>query len=454
MISGTLDLRYVNDTGEELDLLHFRLYPNGDEYAEGGLNLEIVAIDGEPIDLQTSVADTVATIALPGSLADGEMLDIAITFVTTVPTDPVGSYGMFAFDSPTGNYALAHWLPLLAGYDPVTGWLLDPLSEYGDPVFTNAALFDVAITAPDHLVFVTTGSEIEATPAGDGLVRRQFISGPVRDFVMAVGDDFEVMSVEVGETTVNSFHEPGDEHGGELVLTAAAQSLAIFNDYFGAYPYEEMDLVQIDLGNGAGGVEFPQLMFIGGDYYGSPTTPEIIPRLLEFIVAHEVAHQWWYAMVGNNQYRHAFTDEGLTNFCTVLYFTEQYGEEVGRQQANYNLRASYFNVLFNAGDEIVDQPTDDFPSGQYYGSIVYGKAGLGFEAIDREIGRDAFLAALQSYARDFRFEVATPDDLLAAFETASGQELDELWTHWFEEANGREDFDSADLARLLRELRD
>ena len=450
-IDGAVQLRFVNITPDAMAELYIRLYPNSDEYADGGMTLANVSSGGTALEVELSEADTLATVTLPASLSSGDAIDLSLEFTSTIPTDPAGSYGMYSYDVQSGSYALAHWLPLLAGFDPVNGWELGPPSEFGDPVFTNTSLFDVTITSPAELVFVTTGSEVESAPVGDLLTRR-FVSGPTRDFVMAADADFEVESVTVGETVVNSWFNPDAVETGVEVLTAGAQALELFNRLVGAYPYAEMDLVQIDLGNGAGGVEFPQLMFIGGDYYGPSETLTLIPGYLEFVVAHEVAHQWWYGLVGNNQYRHAFIDEGVCNYLTVVYFEEVYGEQAAEQQVNYNLKASYFTRLFNDGDQIVDQPTDDFPSQRAYGSIVYGKSALGFGALHEAIGDDAFFDGLREYVAEFRFGIAGPADLIAAFETASGMDLDELWRHWFEAAEGEQDYDAADLARLLREI--
>jgi hypothetical protein len=415
------------------------------------MSLDSVTVAGEPVEGVHSESDTIATFALPAPLASGDAVDLAYTFVSTIPTDPAGSYGMYSYDERSGSYALAHWLPLLAGYDPVSGWQLGPPSAFGDPVFTNTALFDVSITAPAEFVLVTTGNEVDSTADGDVTTHR-FVTGPVRDFVMAADADFEKESITVGGTVVNSYFNPDHAETGLEVLTAGAQALEVYNRVAGEYPYAELDLAEIDLGNGAGGVEFPQLMFIGGDYYGSGDPPTMIPGYLEFIVAHEVAHQWWYGLVGNNQYRHAFIDEGLANYMTVVYFEEIYGEASAEEQINYNLKASYFSRLFKDGDAIVDQPTDDFPSQRAYVSIVYGKSALGFGKIREAIGDKAFFAALHSYVAEFRFGVAAPSDLKAAFEAASGTDLDELWHHLFDAAEGKEDYDSADLARLLREI--
>ena len=101
---------------------------------------------------------------------------------------------------------------------------------------------------------------------------------------------------------------------------------------------------------------------------------------------------------------------------------------------------------------MVDQPTDAFPSQAAYNAMVYGKAAVGFDALRAEIGDEAFYAGLQDYYRRFRFGVATPADLLAALERAAGRDLDETWRHWFEAAEGRQDFDEQDFLDLLIDL--
>jgi len=156
-------------------------------------------------------------------------------------------------------------------------------------------------------------------------------------------------------------------------------------------------------------------------------------------------------MVGNDQYLHAFIDEGLANFVSTVYFREIYGDQRADIQVDRNLKLWYLTMLFGNGDQIVDQPTDDFPSGNAYGATIYGKGALGFKAIHDEIGDDAFFAGLSDYLTMFRFKVATPDDLRGALERASRRDLTDLWTHWFNTADGAQDFDVAELARLQQE---
>ena len=447
-ITGTVDLRFVNATGDDLGEVYFRLYSNDPRYTEGALAVADVRVAGSAVTPELSVDDTVLRVPLPSPLATEAATDLTLTFEAAVPVQPEQSYGIFASDPENGSWALAHWFPILAGYD-AHGWSLDPVSRNGDPIFSTAALFDVALTAPADLVLVTSGRAIEETTEDD-LVRRRYVTGPVRDFTIVADDDFASVSREVNGTTVTSYYNPGSEAGGADVLAFGAQSLAIYNGLFGVYPYVEMDLVQVEL-QGAAGVEFPQLMLMGDGLYGNRSG--LNPDWLEFVAVHEVANQWWYGLVGNNQHLDAFIDEGLAEYASsAIYFGEQYGPAEGQEQYELEVLLRYFGYLFERGDEVVDQPTDAFPSSAAYNAMVYGKAAVGFDALRAEIGDEAFDAGLQDYYRRFRFGVATPPDLLAALERAAGRELDETWRHWFEAAEGRQVFDEQDYLDLLVDL--
>ncbi|MDQ4098977.1 MAG: hypothetical protein M3121_00570, partial [Chloroflexota bacterium] len=234
--------------------------------------------------------------------------------------------------------------------------------------------------------------------------------------------------------------DPGDELTGEAVATYAAQALELFNDLFGPYPYTELDLTANEL-YGAAGVEFPQLIYIGAGYY-TPDRQFPIPNGLDFTVAHEVAHQWWYGLVGNNQYAHAFIDEGLTQWVScAVYFDRVYDDGAARVAIARYLGAPFETTVRIGADQIVNTPTDAFAEGGDYVYAVYSKAPLGFGAIHETIGDEAFFAALSAYYAEYRFGVAQPEDLKDAFETASGQDLDELWRHWFEASEGADDLD-------------
>jgi hypothetical protein len=441
-ITGRIEVEWINPAGEAAEVVHFRLYPNDPRYREGDMTITRAHIDGERVRPTLAHDDTLATFELPEPIGPGETTSIALRFSATIPNDAIGSYGMFDHDVASDTYTLAHWFPLLAGYDPSTGFLTGPITVNGDPVFASAATFDVTLAAPSDFVIASTGVAVDRTETA-GFATTRWVSGPAREFTLAASPAFEMLEREERGVNVRSFHLPGHEQRSNASLRWAHDAIAYYEDRIGAYPYTEFDIVDAPIGGGAAGIEFPGLVFIASSYYDERLDQERFPHGQEYTLVHEVLHQWWYNAVGNNHYDHAFIDEALTNQLTTLYFREIYGEETYDRQILLNLLVPYLRFLhaFPEGrDGIVDMPADAFPSSTAYGILVYCKGALGFLTLMDEIGEEAYFEALRAYYDAFFLGVAGPDDLRAAFETASGRDLGDFWTHWFEETNGMEDF--------------
>lgn len=441
-IDGHLTLDYVNFTSVPQDQIYLRMYPNFEDYGGGAMSLANVTVANQPAAPVIGTDTSLVSLPLSTPLEPGDHVTVALDFVTTIPLDPITSYGMFGYFNDSSSYNLAQWMPLLAGWDPATGWLLDVPNTVGDPVFSNAAMFDVTLTAPSDITFVTSGTEVSQEPVGP-LTTHRWTAGPMRDFVMSAGTTLQRMSEQAGETTVNSWYFPGDEEAAALVLQYAVDSFRVFSEAFGAYPYTEMDLVQTRLGDQAAGVEFPGIMYIGSNHY-DPSSD-----YLRFTTVHEVAHQWWYGIVGNNQYLHAFIDEAMANESSMIYRQAIDGPEAAEAWLLDYVKRPFLSMLFgNIGDQVVDQPSADFLTNGPYGRTVYGKGALGFDEIRRAIGDEVFFQGLRDYVTEHRFGIAQPEDLLAALETASGQDLTELWAHWFERTEGEQDFTPEEIMEI------
>lgn len=450
-ITGRLTVQFVNPTGAPLRELPLRLYPNLRQYGEGRMVVRDIAVDGTPVtpELPPLYAVAGATPAAPPDPGSGDLLllriplsralpangtaTIAMDFTTTVPMASPDGAGQFAFTPETGTWALSQWFPMLAGYDPASGWDLEPPAAWSDPGFANTALFDVTLTAPRALVLVTTGVQVAERAEEEYRVQR-FTTGPAREFTVVADDDVASTSTTVGETVVTSYYSPADAAGGAQILAWGAQALAIFAELFGPYPYAELDLVAVP---GIVGSEFPQMVFIGADFYDDPVGAGSRPGAIEFLVAHEVSHQWWYGLVGNNQHEHAFLDESLAEYSAVLYFERQYGTEAAAEQVNRGLTLPYASLLLTTGDQVVDQPTAAFPNADAYYTTVSRKGALGLAALRAEMGDEAFVAGLRDYLAASRFGVASPADLRRALAQASDPALEETWRLWFESARGR-----------------
>jgi hypothetical protein len=434
-LRGDMTVAFTNTTGETLTEIPFRLYANSATEGNDAVTLDTISVDGEPATAALSESNSVAMIPLLQPLAAGATTEIAVTFTTNVPEDDPAHYGIFNYATATGTWSLAHWYPVVAGRDPDGGWMLDPTSLNGDPIFSDTGMYSVTITAPDDLQFITSGVEIDSAPAGDGMTARTWSAAPSRDFVMLADADMESVQQEVDGTTVTSWYHDGNAAPGEAALLWTAQSLELFNGLLGEYPFLNLQVSEAAMFNAAG-VEYPQLFTVGSNYYRH--APDFDGQgYFEFTVAHEVVHQWFYGIIGNNQYDDAFIDEGLTNYLSSrVYFTALYGDEIGEEVFERNIARPFRYMIESNSDVIVATGTDAFPTSGAYVDAVYVKAPMGFFTIHEEMGDEAFFGALQNYVRDFRFRVATPEDLLAAFEAVANSEIAPIWTHWFDRREG------------------
>lgn len=433
-LTGSVSLKYTNTTGNTLDSIPFRLYANTPEVPDV-IVIDDLAVDGVEVEGEYSVDNSVYTIPLERSLAPGDQTRIQLEYTLSVPIDEARHYGILNYSTENSTTVLTHWYPVIAGRDPSTGWMLKPVSKFGDPVFTDAALYNVTIIAPADSQFITSGVEVVREEKSDGWVETSYSASPSRDFVIVESPVMESKVVEQDGTTITSWYLPDNQPAGESVAEWTQNSLAVFNPLLGEYPWLQLQVVQADV-FGAAAVELPQLFIMSSSYYGSSNLSEL-PSYFEFTVAHEAVHMWFYSLVGNNQYDDAFIDEGLTNYLSGdVYFRQQYDDSVGDVALQRFLSQPFERMVETGADVIVDHPTDDFPNGNSYVSAVYTKAPMGFRELHLAMGDDAFFAGLRDYIDEFSFRVATPSDLEAALQAHTDVDVREIWSHWFERREG------------------
>lgn len=427
---GHLTLAYTNTETAALDRLYFRLFPNGGKaYGDGSLTVESVAVNGQPVQTALALDDSVLEVTLAAKLAPGQAARLDFEFAGRVPQDfgagDDRGYGIYNFTDDV--LTLTGWFPLLAVYDE-EGWNLDEVSNMGDSVYSDMALFTVDISIPAEAVIAASGVEAGQREAGD-VTHYRFVSGPAREFVLAFSPDYEVSSQVIDGVTVNSYYLPYHAAGGEQALEDAARAIEIYNQAFGAYPYSELDVLDTPL-EYAAGVEFPGVILLAGDLY----TP--LDEYFSAVVAHEVAHQWWYHLIGNDIFDDPWLDEALASYSEFVFFEQVFGQEA-LQQIVAEYEGEYEQAVEWGLDDFVtaslDHYENDADAGDY-GVVVYVKGALFFQALREEIGDEAFFAALRSYFTVRRYQIAAVQDLLDAFETTAGRSLDDLYQQWLYEA--------------------
>ncbi len=424
---GSAKVVFSNQTGGEIRALVFRTYPNSKLVFGGDLFVDRARVRGERVDPEVFLEDkTGLRLPLEPALPPGESVMVELEFSGQAPVD-FGDlpdvYGIYNFAGQEQVLTLANWYPILAIYDGGE-WQAEPVTGIGDAVVSQVGLYEVEITAPSNWHVVTTGSLIDESVAGDR-TRRTFASGPVRDFFVQLSPSFVMQQGEVGGVTVRHWGLPGGERRWDEALQATLDSLALFSERFGPYPYSELDVSAVPLKNGSG-VEYPGVFLVGDTLYQADAQP---PFLLGIVVSHEVAHQWWYGVVGNDVLAQPWQDEALTTYSSLLY------QEV-HQPRFYDDTVQFYEDRVAAtesqyGERAVAQPVEDFRSQRaLYGPVVYLKGALFFRHIQNQIGQQKFFEALRAYYQTNRYQLVQPEALLSAFEASCNCDLNTVYQEW------------------------
>jgi aminopeptidase N len=321
--------------------------------------------------------------------------------------------------------------------DPATpgGWNLDLGLVQGDAAFTQPALYDVTVTVPPNYAVAGTGSLVGIEDAPAPTVEGQdaapapwkawhMVSGPAREAALFISDQYRQAESYAGDVRVVSWHRPGDEVAGRAAAEYAAAALRIYGELFGPYPYAELDVVAGPIEYR--GMEYPGLFELGFNLYSSNADE------LEFRIAHEAAHQWWYNLVGNDPVNTPWLDEGLAEYATYFYRQRTAGQDEAERLAQRRWQSAWEFTRDRGLDAVVNQPVAAFEGN--YETIVYGKAALFHHNLAQMIGEEAYLALLRRYADTYRFREATPDDFMALAEEIGGPEVRELYQQWIMQA--------------------
>jgi hypothetical protein len=388
--------------------------------------------DGNPDDR------TVVRVTLPREVAPGESVQVEVAFRVKIPRTfaRTGYRGDFFF--------LSHWYPSLGVYQP-TGWNCRQFHAATE-FFSDYGVYDVSLTVPRQFVLGASGKQVDRKENGDGTVTYRHVARDVHNFAWTTSPDYLVRE--------QRFEEPGlppvdmrlliqPEHLGqaERHLAATRAALKYYGTWFGPYPYDYITVVDPAYGSGAGGMEYPTLFTCGTRLFnpfggGSP----------EGVTIHEAGHQFWYAVVGNDEFEHAWLDEGLNSFSDARTYDVAYGDSfVVRRYLKLPGRArgaaGFIPVSFpelkrdrmvegNGLDSYRRSATWDEQSTltyRYYpgtaSGITYSKTALWLSTLERYLGWETLQKIMATHFERWKFKHPTPEDFFAIANEVSGQDL-------------------------------
>ena len=464
-VSGTVTISYTNNSPDTLRFVWLQADQNlyraaskgsainppdsrwGVRGFEGGYDLQDVTVDGKAAT--PKVDDTMMRLDLATPLAPrGGTTTIAMRFSFRVPehgSDRMGRDGSL--------YEIAQWYPRMAVYDDVRGWNTDPYLGQGE-FYLEYGDIDYAVTAPagytiagsgllqnadevltpnertrlaqaaksDKVVSIITNAEAKATPTA-GTKTWRFRAEHVRDVAWAGAPDFRWDATSWNGVLAQSYYQMAK--AGKAWESAAEQTQWTIRHYsqnFLPFPYPQATSVA----GPVGGMEYPMFVMV---HYGNAAGD---PASIFGTINHEHGHEWFPMIVGSNERRYAWMDEGFNTYINTFANEARYA---GTPTA-LDVYPGYLRSWKQSRDSSWESPLMTMPDHldpRALGAIGYRKPGAVLLALrDHVIGRETFDRGFREYARRWAFKHPTPADFFRTMENASGQDLSWFWrSFWY-----------------------
>jgi hypothetical protein len=459
-VSGSLTIRYTNNSPDTLRFIWLQLDQNlyrpgskgstlfpadsrwGVRGFQGGYDINGLQVNGRPAAIH--VDDTMGRIDLDQPLAPkGGKLTVTMTYAFRVPehgSDRMGRDGTL--------YEIAQWYPRMAVYDDIRGWNTDPYFGQGE-FYLEYGDIDYAITAPagytlagsgllqnpadvltaaqrerlaraahsDSVVAIITNDEARATPTA-GTKTWRFRAQNVRDVAWAGAPDFRWDAANANGVLAQAYYQIAKagkawEQGAEQT----AWTIRNYSELFLKYPYPQATSVA----GPVGGMEYPMFVMV---HYGNPLDD---PKSIFGTINHEHGHEWFPMIVGSNERRYAWQDEGFNTYINA--FANE------RRTPGSSAYPMYFANWRAAVENHIDTPLMTPPDridARALGAIGYRKPGMVLLALrDNVVGRATFDRAFREYAQRWAFKHPSPGDFFRTIENVSGMDLGWYWRAFF-----------------------
>jgi Peptidase family M1 domain len=339
-----------------------------------------------------SVACTAMKITLPAPLAQNQSGTIGFDLSLVVPSgaDRFGHDGNYTF--------IGNALPVLAVRDG-GGWHLDPYTNNGESFYQLISNYDVTLTHPASLLTPATGTSTETVNGGNTITHATATN--VREFAWAAGAFAKTTSTNTDGVVVNVYRTSAiTATQASSMMTTAKNSLVAHASRFGAYPYGEVDVV-LDNNFWFGGMEYPGF---------------VLDVISSTALAHELAHQWFYGIVGDDEYNNPWLDEGFTDYATDLY---------------RGITGSGCGITWQSSAEKLTNSMAYWDAhSSRYGAVIYGYGKCTLHDLRRLIGDTAMANLLRNYAQSHWYGISTVADFKAAAQAAAGStDLTSFWAN-------------------------
>lgn len=430
-VEGIQKVFFKNKTDNELDSIYFNTYLNA--FKEGYENnvvfknfekkvfkygkdygyIDILNATQNSEDIEISLSGTVLCVKLDQPLKPGSSTEITLHYKAKIPK----------ICHRTGYNESAMWLgnfiPTLAVVDN-DGWYTNKYYPAGESFYSEIANYSVIVNVPKGFVAVGTGTPDYSEKDGNSIY--SFKEKMVRDFALVISPKFNRIH-KISETGVYiNFYYYSPIKEPEKFLDAAIKSIDYLSQEIGTYPYSVLNIAETEFFL-EGGMEYPEIIFIDSDYLKSTKTYDDI--------AHEIAHQWFYNIIGNNQFKYPWLDEAMSSFIQNYIFYDQNTIDTKMLNDYNNLNEKIENIEKSE----ISNDVSVYSSWSDYYNIQYLKANLMIYSLKLKMGDDKFKEFLKNYYIEYSFKIADTNDFINTAEKAYGKDLHNFFDKWLNQQN-------------------
>lgn len=415
---------YTNNYDHPLDEIYFRTHMGTDP---GIFDLHSYHVSGHKTALINVNSQNYFLIEFSAQIAPGVQVEIMLNYSVTIPAEKPKNSRLFAFYD--NSLMFDYFYPSLMVYGR-KGWDLSEALPYGDLTYNEAALFEVTVSRPEDFLYASTGTVTGSEKSFESdIVIDRIVTGPVRSFFLAGGFDWIKYSVRSGETEISVFGSSDLAGKIENSLTVVKQAFETMSSVLTVYPYTEFDVVFIPAGWSA--MEYPGIIAVGENYLNNfpPEYKTLSFRNAEFILVHELVHQWFFNIVGNDQINDPWLDESFTQYMVKYYFQIVYGPEKAEEYVKFLKKTAADTV----GKDIpVNLSVGGYKNSSEYTRAVYGKAPLFFHSLKQKAGTSKFLEFVKWYLDKHSWQIVDTEHFMSDLDEFFGENTIDGFMSYFE----------------------
>ena len=437
---GKEKVKYTNNSENSFNYLYFHLYPNAfrenskakvvAKYNEneaypngvsyGEINIKNVMLVNEKCIYAIKGEDeNILEVKLKQELFPNESVEIYIEFVVKL----ANIHHRLGYGDNTINFG--NFYPILCVYENGKGFMSKLYNSNGDPFYSECADYIVSISYSKKFNIASSGNNITVKEEKDSC-KADIVGKNIRDFCFVLSDKFVIEEENLNGIAVKYYGYRNDDNM-KSCLEISVKAMEFFIEKFGEYPYKQISIVKSNFIHG--GMEYPNIVLISDKYSKQED--------LNFVIVHELAHQWWYGLVGNDEYNNAWMDEGLAEYSSLMFFRENkiYGHKFenllnGSIESYKTFLKVYNEVQGGFVDTSMNRALDEFKTEPEYTQCIYNKGLLMFNSIENTVGKKKFIKALNKYVSEFRFKNAKPENLIYVFNKTTKSELTGIFNSW------------------------